>query len=104
MTTFDAVHARWNWKAIPDCPGRYVLRGAASNLSIEQVAGEALAVHEVHATTTADTILVAPFEGGGLLSFRKPDGSIVHTLNTPEGLARRLALLELADPVRAPGG
>ena len=100
MTTFDAVRAKWKWRAIPDCPGRYVLRGAARDLSIEQVAGEALTVREFHVATTPDTVLVAFFDGGGLLSFRKPDGSIVHTLNTPEGLARRLARLELESLVQ----
>jgi hypothetical protein len=104
VTTFDTVRAKWNWKAIPDCPGRYVLRGAAENLSIEHVAGEALTVREFNSPTTKDTVLVAVFEGGGLLSFRKPDGRIIHTLNTPEGLARRLARLELTDRAEVPGG
>jgi hypothetical protein len=104
MTTFDAVLAKWNWKAIPDCPGRYVLRGAAEALSIEQVTGEALPVREFHVTTATDTVLVALFEGGGLLSFKKPDGRIVHTLNTNEGLARRLARLELGDLLPIGGG
>ena len=96
MPTFDSLHAKHLWRPIPDCPGRYVLRGTARDLSIEQVAGEALAVREFRVSATSDTVLVAVFEGGGLISFRKLDGSVVHTLNTPDGLARRLAQLGVA--------
>ena len=96
MPTFDALRARHHWQPIPRCPGRYVLRGTARDLSIEQVAGEALAVREYHVAATPDTVLVALFEGGGLISFRKPDGTVVHTLNTPDGLARRLGRLGIA--------
>jgi hypothetical protein len=38
------------------------------------------------------------FEGGGLVSYRKPDGAYLHTLNTPDGLARKLAQLGIELP------
>lgn len=54
-----------------------------------------------HAT---DPIELVVLEDGAVLSYRKPDGRYVHTLNTPEGLARKLAQLELAEaPVNDPG-
>jgi hypothetical protein len=40
-------------------------------------------------------VLVVVCEGGGLISYRKPDGSYVHTLNTKEGLNRKLDQLGL---------
>jgi len=38
-------------------------------------------------------VLVASFAGGGLISYRHANGRFTHTLNTPEGLARKLLQL-----------
>jgi predicted methyltransferase len=43
--------------------------------------------------TTRDTVIVAKFPGGGLISYLRGDGSLMHTLNTPDGLARKLRQL-----------
>jgi len=40
-----------------------------------------------------DEGLVAWIAGGGILSYRRSDGTYVHTLNTSEGFARKLAQL-----------
>ena len=40
-----------------------------------------------------DAILVAKFAGGGLISYLRSDRTSVHTLNTLEGLARKLRQL-----------
>jgi len=40
-----------------------------------------------------DPVHVALLDGGGLISYRRADGHFVHTLNTPDGLARKLAQL-----------
>jgi hypothetical protein len=42
-----------------------------------------------------DPVLVARFADGGLISYRRADGTYVHTLNTREGLERKLAQLGL---------
>ena len=91
MATFDDIYERYNWRPIRDCPGRYVLRDASKELTVEQVMGVEVSVREFRVDGTPDVVLVAKFPGGGLISFRKPTGVIVHTLNTPDGLARRLA-------------
>ncbi len=41
-------------------------------------------------------------DDGAILSYRKSDGRYVHTLNTFEGLARKLAQLEAVDDVASP--
>lgn len=38
----------------------------------------------------ADPVIVTPFDDGGLISYRKADGRFLHTLNTREGLERKL--------------
>ena len=43
--------------------------------------------------TAKDTVIVTSFEDGGLISYRKPDGTYLHTLNTREGFERKLRQL-----------
>jgi hypothetical protein len=43
--------------------------------------------------TARDPVVVTPFEDGGLISYRKPDGLFLHTLNTREGFERKLVQL-----------
>ena len=43
--------------------------------------------------TAKDPVIVTPFEDGGLISYRKADGMFLHTLNTREGLERKLRQL-----------
>ena len=55
--------------------------------------GPQLAIDEYRVPAARDVVIVARFEGGGLLSYRHSGGSYVHTLNTSDGLARKLAQL-----------
>jgi hypothetical protein len=40
-----------------------------------------------------DRVVVAVFDDGGLISYRRPDGTFLHTLNSPEGFERKLQQL-----------
>jgi hypothetical protein len=40
-----------------------------------------------------DPVIVAPLADGGLISYRKADGTYVHTLNSREGFERKLRQL-----------
>jgi hypothetical protein len=97
--TFDELFSRYEWRAIPGCPGRYVLRpgGAPRDLPIEALASGA-AIVERRSPKARDAVLAAALPGGGLISYRRADGSFCHTLNTPEGFLRKLAQLGLAPP------
>ena len=91
MTTFESVRARHAWRPIPNCPGRFVLKKTpATPLEIAGIAG----VEEYHQPAAGkDPVVVVRFaDGGGLISYEHTDG-FVHTLNTPEGLARKLAAM-----------
>lgn len=91
LVTFQKVYEAWPWKPIPGCPGRYVLSPAAFAGPPSELCGFALAEEVIPPSGSADPAVVVRFEDGGLISYRKPDDSFVHTLNTPEGLARKLA-------------
>jgi len=43
--------------------------------------------------TAKDPVVVAVFGDGGLISYRKQNGSYLHTLNSREGLERKLQQL-----------
>ena len=47
-----------------------------------------------------DPVIVTPFDDGGLISYRKAGGMFLHTLNTREGLERKLRDLGTADDRR----
>lgn len=92
-SSFERLFERWDWGPIRGCPGRYVLRDARKDLRPRDVLGAETGVTEFTVPAAGDGVLVATFAGGGLLSYRRADGSFVHTLNTTEGLRRKLAQL-----------
>lgn len=92
-THFEQIYRAGNWQSIRNCPGRYALRGEDRNLSIEAIAGREIQVSEHRSEQAADTVLVAPLTGGGIISYRRADGSYLHTLNNEEGFERKLKQL-----------
>jgi hypothetical protein len=90
---FDTLFAAHTWMPIRNCPGRFVLTGADPGLTVAALAGEAAEAHEFHVATARDVVVVAAFGNGGLISYKRNDGTYRHTLNTVEGFARKLAQL-----------
>ncbi|MEW6213026.1 MAG: hypothetical protein AB1631_32180 [Acidobacteriota bacterium] len=90
---FDQLFQSFEWKPIANCEGRFVLRNARANLTFSDLIGGQVAVNEFKVEAARDTVMVARFDGGGLISYRREDGSCLHTLNTDEGLRRKLAQL-----------
>ena len=91
--TFNQLLEKWDWKPIRNCPGRLILSGAKADLSCEELLGEAARVGIYSVDAAKDTVLVVKLDEGGLISYKKADGSFVHTLNTPEGFQRKLLQL-----------
>jgi hypothetical protein len=79
------------------CPGRFLFRTGISASDIAGLLGQPALAHEFRSAIAPDPVLVCRFEdGGGILSYRKPDGTFLHTLNTREGLERKLAQLGIS--------
>ena len=92
MVTFSALFERLAWRPIPNCPGRYVLAaGPVATLPEELVPGANSSEHVC--VGAIDPVIVTPFDDGGLISYRKAGGLFLHTLNTRDGLERKLAQL-----------
>lgn len=96
--TFDRLFSQWQWRPIRNCPGRYVLTGVSPRPSLETLTGEA-EVQEFRVEAAKDAVLVVRLVGGGLISYKRPDGTCLHTLNTTEGFERKL--LQLGIPLDA---
>jgi hypothetical protein len=88
--SFDELMRRWTWRPIPNCPGRFKL-DLPANMSVEALVGLGVAPKEYRFAAAQDEVLVVPLNDGGIISYRRPDGSMLHTLNTAEGFARKLA-------------
>ncbi len=87
----EELHRRWPWRPIPNCPGRFILANQDRHLSFDTLLGGKATVQEFTSGKAKDRVLVLPLEDGGLISYAREDGSVAHTLNTPEGFERKLA-------------
>lgn len=96
--SFDDVMSSWVWKPIRNCPGRFTLDKSASNPSMPELAGGDIEVSEFHVEAAKDTVMVARLNQGGIISYRRADGSLLHTLNTAEGFERKLQQLGISLP------
>ncbi len=89
---FDTLFARRRWTPIRNCPGRFGLAEGAVREPPSSVVGD-LPAHEFDVSSARDRVIVVRFRDGGLISYRRDDGTYMHTLNTAEGFARKLAQL-----------
>lgn len=93
MITFDDLVAKWEMKPIRNCPGRFVICTTDADLSPRELLGSEIEIHAFNVAAARDTILVARLGEGGLISYRRMDGTHLHTLNTAEGFERKLVQL-----------
>jgi len=91
--TFAELKSNAAWRPIPHCPGRFVLSAGPSQVSPADLVAATAEVAEHVVSTAKDPVAVAPLDEGGLISYRKRDGTYIHTLNTREGFARKLRQL-----------
>jgi hypothetical protein len=96
--SFESVLRSYPWSPLRGCPGRYVLKQIGRDLAPAELLDETVHVLEYRVPGTPDALLLTAFVGGGVISYRKPDGSYVHTLSTSEGLVRRLQRLGIEWP------
>lgn len=92
---FEELKSRWNWSPIRNCPGRFIWRGGDDkNISPEELTGGG-GIHfsEFRVEKAKDAVIVGRISDGGLISYRKDDGTFLHTLNTVEGFERKLSQL-----------
>ena len=88
--TFDDLFARFDWAPIPNCPGRYRLAGGVRVSAADLVRNDVV-WQSFRVPAARDEVRVVAFaDGGGLISYWRDDGTVIHTLNDPSGLTRKL--------------
>ncbi len=96
--SFEEILDTYDWRAIRGCPGRFVLRGGPTSTSPDELLGKSLDVDEHVVSATKDPVHVTRLADGGLISYVKPDGLYIHTLNDKEGFERKMG--ELGIPIQ----
>ena len=91
-STHSSLLAAGAWRRLPNCPGRLVWRGDRDATPTDLLGRDAV-VRVFMVAAARDPVHVGLFNGGGLISYQHADGAFVHTLNTDEGLARKLEQL-----------
>ena len=103
MIDFDELWSRYEWKPMRNCPGRYTLKGTTKLRPGDLCESDVESLQYLPAATP-DLVLVTRLKGGGLISYLKKDATLVHTLNTEAGFARKLEQLGIAPVVQRDNG
>jgi hypothetical protein len=93
--TFDELKINRAWKPIRNCPGRFVLSGVRSDLPPEGLVGPEAELFEFDVEAARDTVIVARLDEGGLISYKRADGTYLHTLNSADGFSRKMLQLKI---------
>ena len=96
--SFDDLMKSRQWRPIRNCPGRFILTDGGPFTSLAEILGPDTEVSEFRAAAAKDIVLVAGLDRGGMISYKRADGSFLHTLNTEEGFARKLRQLGINWP------
>ena len=100
--SYEALARIGDWAPIRGCPGRLVLRGRSANLTIaDLLGGDGARAQRYCSPHARDPVWVVRLSPGGTISYERPDGTWVHTLNTAEGFRRKLEQLGLTLDARA---
>jgi hypothetical protein len=91
--SFEELKSKWGWVPIRHCPGRFLFRDGAVDVPPEELVGCGCELKEFRVEAARDAVVVGRFGGGGIISYRKEDGTYLHTLNTDEGFERKLVQL-----------
>jgi hypothetical protein len=104
--TLQRLYELCHWSEIPNCPGRYVTKRntvaeAMSPINLLHLLGTTDQIYEYdnigNGVRGKDRVAIAQFrDGGGLITYIKPDSRFIHTLNTKSGFNRKLMSLGLA--------
>jgi len=90
VKTFDELSTKWQLHPIRNCAGRFVLHTGPIELTPRELLESETEIDAFRVSSAKDTVLVARIDGGGLISYRRADGTHVHTLNTVAGFERKL--------------
>ncbi|MBN2444973.1 MAG: hypothetical protein JXJ04_26700 [Spirochaetales bacterium] len=98
---FYSLSNSFKWKPIYGCPGRYILKEEGM-FTLRDIIGNTCAICTYVTDKANDEVCIVVLRNGGIISYKKQDGSFVHTLNSREGFLRKLIMLDLRNKVFIP--
>ena len=84
--------SKHSYKPIRNCPGRYILI-VHEKKNIEEIIDDNIQIKEYNLRTAKDIVLIVELDNGGLISYKRNDGTFLHTINTNEGFERKIKQL-----------
>ncbi|MBN2531640.1 MAG: hypothetical protein JXB88_02045 [Spirochaetales bacterium] len=99
---FDTLFAAYKWKPIYGCTGRFILR-EKNQYTIAELTQGRVDIKTFSTDRAQDMVCIVIFDNGGIISYKKDDGSYVHTLNNKDGFIRKLKMLDLIQIVNNKG-
>jgi hypothetical protein len=87
---FKKLKSLFEWEPIPNCPGRYILKTDDPFRSITEILGFEVETTEHRVDKARDLVLISVISDCGIISYKRTDGSYLHTLNTMDGFNRKL--------------
>ena len=88
--TFEKLKPLFHWVPIRNCPGRFVLDIDDQNLSMPDILECEMEIKQFQTAKARDMVLAAVLQDGGIISYKRKNGTYLHTLNTLEGFKRKL--------------
>lgn len=96
--TFEDLWTKYTWQPIRNCPGRYICTDCPPDLSTQALLGANSRLYEFSVEKARDRVVIARLDSGGVISYKRTDGTYLHTLNDPDGFARKLDQLGIVLP------
>lgn len=96
--TFEALWSAYEWTAIRSCPGRFVAQSVSDAARLDMIVRAGGTSIERRVDGARDVVVIAQFDDGGLIAYRRADGRYRHTLNTAAGFERKLRQLGFSLP------
>jgi hypothetical protein len=94
---FDTLITKYTWNRIYGCPGRFILKHPNKKITIDELLNEKAIVNSFPPGYAIDEVLIVKLGVCGIISYCKPDGAYIHTLNTEAGFNKKLDKLHI-DP------
>ena len=91
----EEIMSKHSYKPIRNCPGRYILV-IDEKKSIEEIINLNIEIKEYNLRAAKDIVLIVKLDNGGLISYKRNDGTFLHTINTNEGFERKIKQLGIS--------
>lgn len=96
MKSINQLLLQYDCKEIANCPGRYIVKNIPENLSVNELMSENVKVSVHDSPKAKDKVAILILEDGGIISYIRANGTLLHTINNKSGFYRKIQDLELS--------